>query len=96
MLVGLLDDYDFEGILGFLVEEEALIVEEKIYGFEMKRFIMEVDKDKLSQLNREFYKDRPKSSPRKPKSQPQPKLEQSIEQIKESKEKLLTKSKAKS
>jgi len=55
-----LDVYE---ILEFFSEEKSIRLEDHVLGFELKKFIMDVNFDKINQLSREFFKDKPKEMP---------------------------------
>lgn len=59
----ILKDLDILEILYFFHEENSIVLEDQVLGFEMKKFIMSVNFDKIRQLSREFFKDRPKKMP---------------------------------
>ena len=78
-------------VLKFFSEERSLVLEEQVLGFEMKHFIMDVNQDKIRQLTREFFKDRPKKMPeiQKEKISHQTKEEKMIQDEKLKQERLL-------
>lgn len=50
----------FKKILDFFERHEILEFRKQLYGFEIKDFIVDVDKENLIEFCKEFYKDRPK------------------------------------
>lgn len=55
-----IENLSYKKILSFFQENGILTFQNQIFGFEIKEFVVDLDRERLIEYCKEFYKDRPK------------------------------------